>query len=90
MSQSRICTCCNREVRMHPETNSDGLNKIGERQYWCGRCYDGFMFNYAASLGKNIPIETIQAVFEGRKHIDDVMHRVGLEIQDILPILPEE
>lgn len=51
--------------------------KMAEDTFFCPRCYAAYRLDVAAGYGIKVDAEDILAIFEGRKHVNDVLASRG-------------
>lgn len=66
------CTRCNRIFK------NDAMD-MGDGNVWCPRCYIDYRLYCAKQQGIELDLNDRTAIWEGRKHIEDVLKSRGMK-----------
>lgn len=68
-----ICTSCGKNEKLK------NMTIMSYDTSFCPRCYSAFRLYDAAEKGFKVDEDEILAIFEGRKHVDDVLVSRGMK-----------
>lgn len=73
MSSSRPIKCdsCGKIVKW--------CTRMAENTFFCPRCYSAYRIHQAGEMGIRLEPDELLAIFEGRKHVDDVLSTRGMK-----------